>query len=85
MSFDPSYYAILEPATSDLASLMLMLDPTDETDALLLHMYSETLASQHEMLLAEPDAGTMFEMSRSTAVLTHMPQLGESSDSWSWH
>ncbi|WP_287597759.1 hypothetical protein [Thermomonas sp.] len=85
MSFDPSYYALLEPVTSGLASLMLMLDPTDETDALLLHMYSESLATQHDQLFEEPVAGAMLDIGQSTAVLTHMPQLGEGSDSWSWH
>jgi hypothetical protein len=86
MSFDPIYYALLEPTTPDLMELAMMLDPTEEADALILSTLPgmrpwgsslSALSPQHNHF-GVSDMGSPFND------VSHMPQLGEGNDSWSW-
>lgn len=64
----------------------MMLDPTDETDALILSTLPgmRTWESALDCLSPQFNQLGVFDVGRPFNDVSHMPQLGEGNDSWSW-
>lgn len=85
MSFDPIYYSLLEPTTPDVSSILMMLDPEDEADAMILASLTDSIDDEFAPTSASPFAMDAHDMGRSFMTAAHLPDLGGGLDTFAWH